>query len=1004
MMNQSKRLLIDNRTSEDILGDIRKKASSYTPEWDIDVNNPDIGYALSMVFARQMEENIDSVNQILDNYHTEFTNMLDISPKSARPAGGFVEFGISIDTIPGTYVPKGTKLRSNAEEPIVYETQNSVYVTGSKLVSMFMVDGEDGFVRPLRGRFEVPKILPENNAEEEGEDKNFYNQKEFRLFGEDDSITENTVFFYHGSLVNTGTNPVFVKIEGSKRIVESIVEGNLVFKWFSSEGLVEFEKIELLEDEVTFKLIRDDKNEIETVVIGGKEYFVIVLESIIPITENMPVSQVTFSSKGEPQPIGFVTNGNLDLEANSFAPFGEELAPYSQCYIGMENYFQKDGARIDIDFDVIYKDHTYEIFATGQDNSNDLRVIKKKPKIRSIDIPADCVVNEISLEYFNGNGWKKLETANPVMSMFENLNHGKYSISFMVPEDWKSNDVGAYSGRTLKLQITRTDNCYMRPGVHHYPVINNCMVSYSYEDKYITPKMVKSIVGTKSIDLSKLVYEGKQFNLFASTEYFNDALYMGFSKPFENGPISMMFEIEERFNYKELKYIFEYSSSNGFKQMKVLDHTKGMTRTGMVTFLPQADMAKTTVEGKRLYWIRLVRNKSLEKENRKLLPIVKDIRLNVVKVENINILDERDIYITSVNPGQVIDLHENDILDVELWVNEQGYIGMYELEALERHHPEDVRIEYDSTGNMAGCFIRYKECNSFKLAKDKRVYILDRINGEVIFGDGVSTSTPKVVDTVAAKLTIRQSQGSRGNTEPGTITGAVGNLLYIDEINNPLRVYNGSDMENTDNVLERGSLLLQARNRLLSADDYKKEIVLFTDAVKDMEIICELLKNGKTNPLALSCVLLLNDYDVGRGSFQQIAEGIKSHLLDNCEITVNSDNLHIVEPIFVEISVDIWAESVNIDESFELQNILKDDLEEYLSPLNGWKIGTLPKPSQIMMRLNVLKSKAVIKKSIIIAKYTDQDGEHEMDIKNVKITPYMICKSGQHNVHVILSN
>ena len=61
----------------------------------------------------------------------------------------------------------------------------------------------------------------------------------------------------------------------------------------------------------------------------------------------------------------------------------------------------------------------------------------------------------------------------------------------------------------------------------------------------------------------------------------------------------------------------------------------------------------------------------------------------------------------------------------------------------------------------------------------------------------------------------------------------------------------------------------------------------------------------------------------------------------------------------------------------------------------------LPKRNQILMRLNELKGKALIKKLVVTAHYTDESGSHEMDLEELKQTPYMVCASGSHHVHMI---
>lgn len=92
-----------------------------------------------------------------------------------------------------------------------------------------------------------------------------------------------------------------------------------------------------------------------------------------------------------------------------------------------------------------------------------------------------------------------------------------------------------------------------------------------------------------------------------------------------------------------------------------------------------------------------------------------------------------------------------------------------------------------------------------------------------------------------------------------------------------------------------------------------------------------------------------------------------------------------------------------MDDGFEVQNLLTDTLTEYLSPLRGqqgqgWEIGVLPRRSQILMKLNVLKSKALIRRLVVTVRYTDQTGAHEVDLNDMEENPYMVCCSGSHRV------
>ena len=171
---QSKKLNLDSRTKTDIEQKVAELSRLYDTGWHMDDDRPDIGTTIAKIFASQMEENIGRVNDILDRYHTEFVNMLDISLLPAKPAGTIVVMNLMSDTAPGASVPKGTKLMTGDDTPVIFETDHSLYVTSSRLTASFMAGAGDGTIIPLYGDFEKPEIIPPELLEEDLHTPNYF--------------------------------------------------------------------------------------------------------------------------------------------------------------------------------------------------------------------------------------------------------------------------------------------------------------------------------------------------------------------------------------------------------------------------------------------------------------------------------------------------------------------------------------------------------------------------------------------------------------------------------------------------------------------------------------------------------------------------------------------------------------------------------------------------------------------------------------------------------------
>ncbi|MBQ9633347.1 MAG: hypothetical protein IJV04_10640 [Lachnospiraceae bacterium] len=1039
--NKWKKLHIDTRRAADIEEKIAELAMQYDTGWHLDLEDSDIGSALARIFAVQMQENIDRVNDIMDRYHTEFVNMLDISLLPARPSSSIIVMNLVTDTIDGTGVAKGTKFLTTGETPCIFETNHSIYVTSSRIDTIFMTDGDQGSLIPIVGNFEVPEIYsrtaPDEDEEEEEElseealieiaealpeDVLMNGEPEpgeeeesimlprlgvppfspFTLFGGGEGIGKNAAMFYHPYLFDVGDDDLYVRFFGNEELVEEIRRGVYTFCYPSADGLVNVSDITLLPDGQTFMLHTPKKS--VKVAFGQKRYNLLALTTDRPVEESRRIKKIEFSAEGGEKPAESVSNGINDLDQDAFAPFSDTLSLYQECYIGHNAYFGKAGARITLKFRLTFEEN--RISLTSEEIQEELKIIKPRPHSNSNAVYSDVFVDEIAVEYFNGVGWKRLAFDGEVRTMFDSSHTGELEISFICPADWTELTNGAYEGRSIRLQIVRADNCYLRPSVHHYPVIRDLKISYSYEERYMRASRMEAIAGLRRYDLSAKQYGRKGVVLFRVSEYQEDALYLGLTRRIPSGPVSILFELEDAVAYSGVDLSFEYSTQNGFRKMRVIDYTVGFTRSGVVAIVPPADWMAREIEGRSLFWLRLVRSRTDEAKQRGSLPQINNIALNAVEVSNIETREQEEVYIEEVVPNMRFALGATGVLDADVWVNEMGHYSQERMRNMYEEDPENIQIEQDATGVITAFYVRWKEVERVEIAEEPRVYQLDRLANELIFGDGIHTWIPRVVDDVAVRFTVRCCDGQAGNVPKNSITDSESYLMFIGSVTNPMKSYGGSNIEDLDNALERGASILSSRNRLVTMDDYQRAILAYSDTIDQVSGIVGETIDGEKNSASLTFILLMKEFEEGSFAFHRVVGGLKSHLLEHCELTVVSKRLHIVEPIFVEISVSIWVDIVDIDNSFEIQNLLSECLEAYLNPLGreagrGWKIGVIPKKPQILMRMGILKSRAIVRKSSMVAAYSDATGYHEVALEELVVSPFMVCKSGKHQVHIL---
>ena len=370
-------------------------------------------------------------------------------------------------------------------------------------------------------------------------------------------------------------------------------------------------------------------------------------------------------------------------------------------------------------------------------------------------------------------------------------------------------------------------------------------------------------------------------------------------------------------------------------------------------------------------------------------------------------MSEEAYYIDVFGPNMEFALNAQNILSMELWVNEIGLFSESEMKRMLTEDPEHTKAEYSFLGEIEEFYVKWEEVDNFdRSLPGDRHYVIDRMNSRLHFGDGVHVQIPRNTKGVAFQVIMRRCDGEVANIGPGMIGDSLSGLMFVDQIRNPIQAYGGMNMETVEEALRRGTSTLNARNRLVSVQDYEREALNFSRQISQAKVIVGRKKDGSFHPGAVTMVLLMQDYREGEHSFLHIRQRLKEHLQEKCELAALGGEMEIVEPIFVEISVEAWVQVIRADDTFEVQQDLKRVLQEYLDPIlnAGWDIGRMVKMAQIELRLNMEKGKALLHRLMVTARYQDETGRHETDLEALVGNPYVLVTSGVHKIHFEQSN
>lgn len=1005
---------LDSRSVQDLRGEIRRLAASYTPEWAFSDVNPDVGSVVGLIFANQMEENIRRMNLVMEKYHTEFVNMLNLSLRPAYPACGVVVMNLIEGSVSGVQVPAGTRLigQDDGEDArqIFFETASDLYVTGAKLTDVFQASGSFGKLLPVRGgrpRQELPGTAArEERTAAEEEPLETERMPEIPLFDFNAQGVERwALVLTHDTLFRTRENiELRVAVRGpqgedlSKQLADP-----LAFRWSYLENgaYVPFSRVEARDGAVSLWRTQAPAGTAENET--AHECTEICVEALRPITENLTMQSLTISSSRDSVPPDTVYDGVSELEPASFLPFGETVSLFDECYLCADSVFSQRDASVEISFRLRTQEHLVTLSLAQE--QEELRIIKRKP--RTIQYQAARTSPQIvSLEYFNGAGWRRLACEEDWSSLFDGTHSGDFTIRFRCPADWRPLIVGGYEGRSLRLRVTRADDCYLQPCLHTMPRLENLKLSYSYADEWKQPQKVQRLCGTEVADLTRSLWAGEAFEGFCALPYGGNALYLGFDRPMDGAPVSLLFDVKENANFVDAPLRFEYSTKDGFEPLRVVDHTRNLSESGTVLFIPPVHFSRREIEGQKRWWIRLVDERGLFDNPDRYHPVIRRILPNAVEIRNRITMPEEVFYVTASVPNMEFSLSARNILSADVFVSEKSRLSVPAMRAMLEERPDDVRVEYDFLGEITEFYVRWTEVDNFDHSSPgDRHYMLDRMNNVLRFGDGVSVMIPPAQPGPAFTVQAVCCDGSAGNLPAGRVRQSFSQLLYVESLTNPLPVASGSDLESVESARERGANLICSKNRLVSELDFVREVKAFASSIRKVRCVVGRDFDGYPMPDAVSIAVMTKDYRENDHAFANLRDRLRAHLMQKSEATLQE--LLIGEPSYVEISVSVWAGTEDPDHAFELQEILRQQIKDYLDPFTGgsgrgWPIGVLPEEAQLSRMLHSVDCGLVVKRFCATARYTDRRGVHECSLSDMRPTPFMIGVSGTHTVSVRL--
>ena len=312
---------------------------------------------------------------------------------------------------------------------------------------------------------------------------------------------------------------------------------------------------------------------------------------------------------------------------------------------------------------------------------------------------------------------------------------------------------------------------------------------------------------------------------------------------------------------------------------------------------------------------------------------------------------------------------------------------------------QDLTVTITATGEI---WVKWQAVEDFLDSKENsRHYTLDRVNGEIKFGNGLNGMIPPV--GAAIKATYQTGGGVKGNVGAGEVKNLVTAIAFVDKAVNIDDAQGGADTETTERAEERGPKAIQHRHRAVAKEDYEWLAVEASGDVARAKCIPHLNSEGKQESGCVAVIIIPASREDKPMPSSRLLQIVEDYLKSHCPLSLSS--LVVTAPTYLGVSVNVDIYVTSIDTASKIRFSAMDKIKSFLHPLyggpegKGWDFGQVPCNSDVLAILQKIPDVDHIEN----LKITVSEGQSDVlfTVNGYKILPgYTLIFSGTHNVNV----
>lgn len=963
-----KKPVLDPRQMDDLRAQVKRLARAYTPEWRYE-GTEDPGGALAEIFCHMFSQTVDRMNSIPEKFYIEFLRMIGFELPGPASAWGTMQFAAHDTVERPVPVPAGTQVFApdRQGQNIVYETERAIQATPARLSDIYYADSQLDSIRRLD--LSEPSLF---FAPGEGEEL----QRHRFFLGENDALRLDC--------------PARIEIELRQQVryLESQTAQALAGEgsvWSCRHGGVQ----------IPFASVREESGRIilekrDSLPLEPDESGVICITCEGRPGQSLKAEGITLRSEPlEPCPVQSLAWGDLPilLPEGGYC-FGKRPAPYEMFYIRSDTAFSKRGAQAAVRLDIIPM-----VDAPGEQAPNyDFRqaIIDKRDAVAVR--PDDVFISAVVWEYYNGLGWRPLETAGD-KNPFSGKREGRLELTFQVPPDMAAAEVNAQVGLYIRARVAAVENGFSQYQRWIIPFIQGAEVSWRYETG-----IPVQYAGAENNGRRVEIFDARQvadlgLQVLETMEPAPQSMYFRFESSPDAMPLSLLFEMvgqtamEEQLNW-------ECWTGKGFQPVRWLDLTGALHHTGqMLLYLPEP-LAETELFGACGYWLRLCRSSFLPGKT----PRVAAVRLNTVAARQQQ-REEALFFDTGVyEAGKTVQLLTAPVQQCEVWVDERSGLSLAQARGLEEECPQRVRLEWEDSV-LRRCWVRWERVKDLDVCTaESRSYELDPYEGTVRFGDGCRGKVPPSGER-NIRVSYTSGGGRRGNVPQGQVNALIGALPRISDVVNITPMTGGTDRFSPKTVEELGSRLLRHRDRGAGRRDLETLIAGAFPQVRHVRCFTGLDHREQRAPGHVTVVL---DSYGGSAGAEELCAQVYDYLAPrtNCCLT-REGRLHIRPAVHTTVNTKVTVEVEQIDQAAETQREIALRLTRMMDEVwSSRPIGGQIRLDEIWRTVRSTPNVRTIHQILAEGAFVQEGQPRLVPLEQETRLPYAVADSGVHLVQV----